>query len=161
MIHFRIPSLGWARWLAVVVVAACTASSSPARPPLPPGPAQVDVAMREYAFDYNKAIPAGRVVFRAHNAGRLQHYLTLVPLPEDMPPINEQLHGTTRRNLDDFAGITTRLPGGRSSFAVDLVAGHRYALLCFIQDPDGVNHAFKGMNSEFRVGASTTGTGKP
>lgn len=108
--------------------------------------------MRDFAFEYTRSIPAGRVVFRARNVGRLQHELALVPLSEDFPPIDVQLHGSVRRTVDAIAGIHGRDPGQSGTFAVDLVAGHRYALLCFFEAPDGESHAVKGMASEFRAG---------
>ncbi|MDQ3897584.1 MAG: glycoside hydrolase, partial [Actinomycetota bacterium] len=133
------------------------------RGPLPVGAPEVHVTMDEYGFEPDRVIPAGRVVFRVHNAGRRTHMLTLVPLPEDMPAIDVQLHGETRRSLDDFAGIYPRQPGGDGTFAVDLVAGQRFAMICFSQDPDeDVHHALKGMTYEFRPGApGTAGTVPP
>jgi hypothetical protein len=110
----------------------------------------VDVVMREYRFDYAKNVPPGRVVFRVRNEGTLEHSLTLIGLPEDYPPIDEQLHSETRRGAPTLALVPVRRPGTGSSFAVDLVPG-RYAFVCFVQDADGVLHALKGMNSEFRI----------
>lgn len=107
--------------------------------------------MREYRFDYDDAIPAGRVVFRIQNEGEVEHRLTLVPLPEDLPPIDEQIRGSVRQGVTPFAGVSERLPGGEGLFAVDLVAGQRYGMVCFVTDADGQSHAVKGMTSEFRA----------
>jgi hypothetical protein len=104
-----------------------------------------------YRFVYQPVIPGGRVVWKVVNAGRLVHRLTLLPLSDDLPPIDEQLHGEERQALTPFAGVPDRLPGETGTFATDLLPGHRYALICFNQDPDGVSHALKGMNSEFRT----------
>ncbi len=128
---------------------ACASSSGA---PLPPSPTTVVVEMREYAFDYKPPQAAGRVVFEVHNRGRLHHDFVLVPLPPDMPPVDEQLRGTTRRRLTLLANLPPRPPGSRTVFAVDLEPG-RYALVCFVQDPDGQQHALKGMNAEFMIAA--------
>jgi len=110
----------------------------------------VNVSMTEYGFHYNGVIPRGRVVFNVTNAGHEDHKLTLVYLPDDVPPIMEQLHGDERRVVDPLAGTVQRPPGSRDSFAVDLSQG-RWAFICFLLKPDGRTHAELGMASEFRV----------
>lgn len=146
----RNPGKGVALLLLVAVfLGGCAGSSRPAV--LPASPPVVLVTMDEYRFDYEPAIPPGRVVFRVHNADDIPHRLSLLSLPEDLPPIEDQLRGSERRVLTPFAGVHTRLPGESGAFAVDLEAGRRYALVCFLQDPDGTSHALKGMASEFRT----------
>lgn len=106
--------------------------------------------MAEYRFDYDRSIRRGRVVFRAYNAGRLNHELVLAILPPDVPPIAEQLSGPTRRFVNGLATLPVRRPGQQNLFAVDLEPG-RYAMVCFVRDADQVPHARKGMSSEFTV----------
>jgi hypothetical protein len=106
--------------------------------------------MREYRFDHPPQVAPGRVVFTVRNAGALRHELVLLALPEDFPPIDQQLHSDERRAVDTLAALHDRDPGTRDTFAADLAPG-RYAFVCFIRDPDGVAHALKGMNSELRV----------
>lgn len=109
--------------------------------------------MREFAFDYSpRRVPAGRLVVRVRNVGRLVHRLSMLPLSEDVPPIEVQLRGSERRAIAPFAGIYDRAPGQEGTFAVDLVAGQRYAFICFVIDEKG-SHAQKGMSSEFRAAA--------
>lgn len=116
----------------------------------------VPVKMTEYAFGVASSVPSGRVVFRVRNAGRLPHRVTLVRLPDDMPPIKAQLRGTERRFLEPFAGMPERRPGTTSSFAVDLEPGRRYAFICFTVDRDNKTHAQKGMGGEFRTAGHRT-----
>jgi hypothetical protein len=106
--------------------------------------------MREYRFEYDPAIPPGRVVFDVSNAGTVDHALTFIKLPDDYPPINEQLQGDERRPAALIARVPSRPPGAGSRFAVDLEPS-RYAMVCFVEGPDGVFYGRKGMNSEFRV----------
>jgi hypothetical protein len=117
---------------------------------LPPSPQQLDVVMTEYAFQHLAELPPGRTVFQVRNAGSLPHSLVLVELPEDFPPLAEQLVSDVRRAVPTLAQVPERPPGSRDTFAVDLEPG-RYGLICFVMDPDGVLHARKGMSSELRV----------
>ncbi len=107
--------------------------------------------MREYRFDYDTAIPTGRVVFRAINAGTLLHRVVVFQMPDDLPPIDELLRNSGRRILVPLAGIPPQLPGASGTFALDLGPG-RYAIICtLVSRDDNETHALKGMASEFRV----------
>jgi hypothetical protein len=106
--------------------------------------------MREYSFQNLPGVRAGRVVFRVTNAGTRTHSLVLVGLPDDVPPIDQQLRSEERRAVSTYARIPDRPAGSGDTFAVDLVPG-RYALICFTTDPDGGTHALKGMSSEVRA----------
>lgn len=106
--------------------------------------------MREYRFDYKPVIPAGPVVFRVSNEGRLDHELLLTVLPEGFPPIDAQLHGSIRRPLGILGKLPRHRPGAGGAFAVDLAPG-RYAMISFVAGTDGVQDDLKGMSSEFRV----------
>ena len=117
---------------------------------MPPQPGLVKVAMKEYRFDFDPHVPAGRVVFQVDNVGAIEHALTLIQIPDDYPPLDEQLHSTERRGAATIGRVPARPPGGGSRFAVDLAPG-RYGFVCFVADADGVIHALKGMNAEFRV----------
>lgn len=115
----------------------------------PPRPATVRVTMDEYRFGYQPPKTRGRLVFEARNVGRIDHQLVLTYLPPGVPPIDRQLRSENRRVVPTVANLPPRRPGGRGTFAVDLEPG-RYALICFVRDPDG-QHAQKGMSSEFRI----------
>lgn len=132
--------------VAVLVAATCGGPASP----LPAGPAVAEVTMDEYAFHLEGGVPPGRVVFHVRNAGEQEHELILTPLPEDFPPVQEQLAGRTRRAVQTMFIVQPRSPGEDTRFAVDLTPG-RYAMVCFVTDPDGRTHADKGMSAEFQV----------
>lgn len=136
---------------AVAAAAAVLVGCAPgAAAPLPPTPPVVEISVEEHTVDYDGDIPAGRVVFRVRNDGTEEHRLALIPLPEGMPPIKEQLAGDERRPVEPLAGIANRAPGERGVFAVDLDAG-RYGLVCFATDDDGTTHARKGEATEFTI----------
>lgn len=142
-----------------VAVVALVGRAPVAGAPLPPRAQVVDVTMREFGFDYTAPTRPGRTVFRVHNIGREGHRFGVFPLPEDMPPIDAQLHGDRRRTINAVADVpqnrVTLAPGGRLTVAVDLVPGRRYAFLDLNDGPDGKNYALAGMNSEFRTPGGT------
>lgn len=146
---------------AVVVLAghaatSCGGSSPPQRPAAPPSPAVVVVTMNEYRFRPSATrLRAGRVVFRMVNAGREPHSPALVPLDEDVPPIDVQVSSAERRIVAPFAGVNTRLPGAVGTFAVDLVAGRRYAFVCYASTAEEKAHSKLGMTWEFRTAGAT------
>ena len=126
---------------------ACSAPSAP----LPPGPQVVDVTMREYSFDYDAAaLFTGRVTFHVTNAGQQPHRLAVVGLPDDMPPLADQIRGSERRVIDAIADLPTMQPGAKNVFSLGLPPG-RWALISFYAGGDGASDATKGMFSEFRV----------
>ena len=150
---------------AVALVAVSGLAACQDQPPdtavlLPAGPAMVDLTMREYGLDYDPVVPAGRVVFRVRNVGTEKHRLTMLPLSDDVPPVLEQLRGSQRIVVPPYAGTHELAPGGTATFAVDLAAGQRYALVCNLRGPDRQPHSMKGMASEFRS-VTTTPPGGP
>lgn len=113
-------------------------------------PWAVGVVMTEYRFQTVAGIGPGRAVFEVRNGGQLDHELSLARLPDDLPPIAEQLKGSVRRPVPTVAYLPRQGPGARGTFAVDLVPG-RYALICNLPDADGVQHSSKGMAVELKV----------
>lgn len=134
-----------AAFLTALALPGCKGSGPPPR-----RPRLLKVSMREYAFDHVPVVPAGRVVVLAENNGQLAHELVMVLLPDDVPPIDQQLRSGQRRAVASIAALHGRPPGRQGTFAVDLAPG-RYAFICFLVDPDGAQHARKGMSSELRV----------
>lgn len=157
----RLPSSDHASWRTALWVpmaaglfltaASCTSGEGQARE-WPPSLPEVEVTLDEYTFGLERQVPAGRVEFRFRNIGDEAHHAMLVPLPEDLPPIGEQLAGDERRDVDVLAAINPHQPGEEGTFAVDLQRGRRYGLVCFVEDDDGTLHAHHGMHTEFRAG---------
>lgn len=142
---------------AAAVVAAVASSCAPGaerQVELPASPPEVEVTLREYRFDLSQDVPAGRVVFRLRNVGSSPHRPALLPLGDELPPLEQQLRSGDRAVVTPFAGTRTRVPGATGSFAVDLEPGARYGLICFVRDEDGTSHALKGMHLEFRTAAA-------
>lgn len=140
----------WVGLSAGSLTSACGGSAGP-EVPLPASPPAVAVTTSEYQFQYTGLIPAGRVVFQVRNEGSLWHELALLPLSDQLPPIDAQLRGSERQAIRPFAGAAPQPPGATGAFAVNLDPGRRYAFVCFVRDPDNATHAVKGMSLEFRT----------
>lgn len=106
--------------------------------------------MVDYRFTAPATIAVGRAVFDAVNHGQHPHELVLVPLPQDFPPLNKQLHSGTRRALPTIAVLPALQPGASGRFAVDLAAG-RYGIISFVEGSDGTIDALRGMNAEIHA----------
>ena len=148
--------------LFAIALLSCGGSTSKGSP-LPASSPVVEVTAREYTLEVKGSLSAGRVVFRTLNAGAETHNPALVALDDDVPPIDSYLRQTDRRPLRAFAGTNPRGPGTSGTFAVDLVAGRRYAFVCLTRTPAGERHAEKGMTWEGHVDAAplTTQTSRP
>lgn len=138
-----------------LALASCQQSRTPPtpNPPTPKAAPVVEVTMRDYRYDFDPPSRAGHVVFRFVNAGKVIHRPAMVALPDDVPPIAEQLRGTERRFLDPLTGIYDRRPGRTGTFAMNLRQNQRYAIICFAIDRDETPHRNKGMAVEFRTEA--------
>ncbi|MGH9151940.1 MAG: hypothetical protein ACRD03_06015 [Acidimicrobiales bacterium] len=140
--------------MATTALVSCRASPTE-KAPLPEAAPVVAVTLEEYRFGFDRSIPAGRVIFRFRNAGREVHRPALFALPDDLPPLDEQLRGSTRRPIAPFAGMSNRAPGATGTFAVDLVPGRRYGFVCFARGADDRSpHSLEGMSFEFRAGGA-------
>lgn len=133
-------------WAGVLLAASCGGSGEAFPRPVP----TVDVAMREYGFEYEARFRSGRTVVRVRNEGQLEHQLILIYLPPEVPSLEAQLRSSERQVVPTVVSLQPRAPGRTGTFAVDLDPG-RYGFVCFVQDADGVQHVHKGMSSEFRI----------
>lgn len=148
----RAPGVGFATLTltSALVLTGCQSGAADSRP-LPAGPQVVQVELSDYSFTYDRSIRPGRVLFRLRNTGTVPHSLSVLPLSDDIPPIDEQLRGNIRRAITPVAAIRSRPPGASTTFALDLAPGSRYAFVCFRDDADGTPHWARGMSSEFRT----------
>jgi hypothetical protein len=110
--------------------------------------------MREFRYEPSAvSVPSGRVVFQLANRGQQGHQPTLITVPDDVPPILEQLRGSTRRSIDVLVNNPGLRPGVTGAIAVDLKPGVRYAFVCFAETQDAKLHSILGMAWEFRAGS--------
>ncbi len=154
--------------LAVVMVlgllfAACgndepAATNEPGAEETTPAPAaggDVLISAVEYEFDLADTYAAGATTFTLANNGEEPHFIDIVPLTDDAPPVADLLELPDKKVEPFFAGppnhIKTVKPGETSDpMEVELEPG-RYGYVCFIEAKDGTPHAFLGMSGEFTV----------
>lgn len=116
--------------------------------------ADVRVTLREYAFDIEPEITAGRRTLRIENSGSQPHHVALVRLGPGRSVADALAWFKEMKGVppDEGIGGTTVLgPGVVNYVAADFVPGE-YALICFVPDAkDGVSHARHGMVRQIRV----------
>jgi hypothetical protein len=119
----------------------------------PEGAVTIDAAMVDYAFELSQdTVPANTpLVFKVTNIGEYPHELVIVQLP-DGATVEQALEGEIAFEDIFFVGATYS-EGGQP--APDLVltgleAG-TYTIVCFVDIPEGIPHAARGMVAELTV----------
>lgn len=130
-----------------------TANAEPTEPP----EEDLSLSLVDFGFDVSEAVTAGTHTFRVTNSGPQDHEAFLVELdpgtnvegfiaavspgaPPGRPP------GTP------VGGVQAIRVGDEGYFTATFVSNRRYALLCFIEDPEtGAPHFALGMVDEFVV----------
>lgn len=144
--------------LVSIVPTACSRPNHfPNGAPLPRRPATLHVSLADFYFVYPNRVPAGRVVFEVTNAGEFTHQLTLFRRSEGAVTLKQQVLTSPQPAEAPLQRMPSLQSGQAGTFAVDLIAGARYAMASLVVGPDGRNDAQKGMTSEFRAGGRTLG----
>ncbi|RIK36300.1 MAG: hypothetical protein DCC55_27705 [Chloroflexi bacterium] len=112
----------------------------------------IDVRITDYAFELNQdRFTAGEfVVFHVVNAGEYPHEFAVFRLPE-----GATVDGIAQGQFPEesaFTGAIFALPGQEATdlVLVNLEAG-TYAIVCFMDAPDGIPHVARGMVAGFTV----------
>jgi hypothetical protein len=111
-------------------------------------PNVVTITASDFKFEGPDSIAAGLTTIRLVNNGPGIHHLVLVRMDEgktmdDLAAAMKQ-QGPPPAWMHDVPGPNAPRPGGESNVTVVLPAGN-YAMLCFVDVPDHVPHAMKGM----------------
>jgi len=114
-----------------------------------PAPNVVTVTAKDFAFEAPKEIPAGMTTFRLVNDGGTFHHAQIVRLDSaktfaDLQQALAKPGGPPPRWLVFIGGPNAPDPKGESNATLDMAPGN-YAILCFVDLPDGVPHVAKGM----------------
>ena len=120
---------------------------------IPDGVAAVELTLFEYSFEFDSdAITDSNFAFDVSSIGAEQHELVLIRVPEDLDIQAAILSTEQPAGIEDVGVAGPWNPGTDSTvvFAAPLGPG-RYAMLCFIEDANGVPHAVLGMVNEFTI----------
>lgn len=129
-----------------------TASGATERTSAPQADVQID--MKEFAFEIAPAIDAGPHTLRVVNSGRALHHVALARLAPGHTAADFLTWARDQRGVPpgELIGGTTALsPGMSNTFSADFTPGD-YVLVCFVPDErDGESHASHGMVRQIRV----------
>ena len=112
------------------------------------------ITLRDYGFEFSKALTAGRHEVLVTNAAQQPHEIVVVRLAPGKTSANvaawvEKMDGPPPGA--PIGGTTAIASGGSNVATLDLTPGE-YALLCFIGDAkDGKPHVAHGMMHQFTV----------
>src|SRR5688572_12241730 len=107
--------------------------------PADEGGGEVLITAVEYEFDLADSYPAGATTFSLQNDGEEPHFIDIVELTEDAPPLDELLKMPEKKVGQFFVGQPNHIPvakpgqAAKKSVEIDLVSGGRYAYVCFIE----------------------------
>lgn len=116
---------------------------------------EVTISATEYAFDLPATLPAGTTTFTLQNDGAEPHFIQIVELQAEAPPVAELIQLPQKKAeaffVREVAETDLVEPGEASQpFEAELTAG-RYGYVCFFALKGDPPHAFQGMNGEFIV----------
>ena len=109
-----------------------------------------------YQMPSMSPLKAGLVTIRLRNAGTQPHQATIVRFHDGVTFAQFATafaHGGSgaAMALVDFEGGVNTVDPGTTAVAYSKLTAGNYALLCFVQGPDGLPHAAKGMVMPFQV----------
>jgi hypothetical protein len=122
---------------------------------VPEGTTAVDLAMSEFAFDFDEnEITGGNIAFNVENSGAEPHQVVIARVSEDLD-LEQAVRSEEEEppGVEELGFVGDFEPGTESTvlLAEELQAG-RYAIVCFVEAADGETHAVKGMFADFTVG---------
>lgn len=128
-----------------------TANDAPAPAPT----ANIDLALRDYAFTLSEPLTAGTHTLRVRNDGPQIHDVVLVRL-ESGATIDQFLQalapGSTTPPPGELAGGLGGITKGETAYLTVTIEPATYVLLCFVPDArDGAPHFAHGMMQEIVV----------
>lgn len=125
-----------------------------ATPSAPAPTADVNVVMKEYAWEITPVLTSGKHTLKVENAGTQAHEFFIIKLaegktPEDMGNWAKTYQGPPPGTA--MGGLAGMRPGGVAYVEVDLTPGN-YMMICFVPDAkDGKGHMDHGMVLPFTI----------
>lgn len=124
--------------------------------PITVKPHVVTITASDFKFEGPDTIAAGLTTLRLKNAGPGLHHLVLIRSDEGkttddvVAALKAQHDGPPPSWMHEVPAPNAPAPGGESNTTVVLAPGN-YTMLCFVDVPDHVPHAMKGMIKSLTV----------
>lgn len=146
----------WLTCSAAVALGAC--SKKPAPPAAQTSPTVITVSAMDFAFAAPETVPAGLVTFKLVGSGQEPHQMVVMRIDSgktmaDVQPVLTTPDMAIPGWLAFPIGVSVIAPGDTGNATAILTPGH-YAMVCFVQSPDGKAHVAKGMMRTFEVAAN-------
>ena len=109
-------------------------------------PELLTITATDFAFAVDGELTPGTTGIRLENDGQFEHDVQLLRIDGEQTAEEaiEAIEGPPVNWLIPYGGVAPLAPG-ESAAVVDRLPAGRYALVCFIDEPDGVPHFAKGM----------------
>lgn len=145
--------------LSCAIASVCPGPLASGAPAAAGDPAHIVIVGNDYAFiGTPESLAAGPTAFAFENRGLVRHEMSVVRLRPGVAASDVVARGpgaaSSKALTDQLVGILVARPGERSGgeLLVDLVAGHRYLVVCTLRDtPDAAPHIQLGMIASFDV----------
>ncbi len=112
----------------------------------------IDAELVDYAFELSEdTVEAGTIVINVTNTGEYPHELLIIGLPEGAT-VEEVFDDPSLESEVKFYGVAFAMPGEEATqmVLVGLEPG-TYTLICFVDEPEGIPHAMRGMVAELTI----------
>lgn len=111
------------------------------------------ITLVDYAFQLSRPIAAGRHMLRIVNPSSQAHMMMLIKFKPHQTTDSLLVWGRERKGpapIEWSTGVSALRANGTAYVSADFTPG-RYALLCFLDAPDGKEHFVHGMRQEITV----------
>ena len=111
------------------------------------------ITLVDYGFQFSKPLTPGKHTLRIVNAASQTHMMILIKYKPNQTTDSLFAWNVTRARVAPVewtTGVSALGAGGTAYVNVDIDSGD-YALLCFIDAPDGKDHFAHGMHQEIRI----------
>jgi hypothetical protein len=127
-----------------------------AAPPQTPDPdaTQVAVTATDFEFAIDGEVPQGKVAFVMTNEGDAPHHMSILKFKEGTTAEQAEAafqDGSVPALIEDEVGQSSDAASGEEAVVNAELTPGLYGMGCFVDEPDGVPHFFKGMRTVFEV----------
>jgi hypothetical protein len=116
----------------------------------------MEVTMLDFSFEMSQTtVPADTLIaFEIENAGEYPHEFVVVRLPEGIS-VEDALADPALDESVVFLGGAFAEPGGVAYMGLTGLPPGTYAVVCFVDTPEGIPHVMRGMVAELTFEETT------